>query len=68
MKEDGRYVAISIAGAWVLIIITKLLTGDFITQTKLLEVGSFDVKLETVLVGLYTFVAYLVIAQLIKRG
>lgn len=67
VQKNGGYIAISIAAAWVLVIVTKLLSGDFITRTKLLDAGSFDVKLETVLVGVYTLIVYLIIARFATR-
>jgi hypothetical protein len=64
MRNGALTVVISIAGAWILILVTKLLSGDFIERTKLFERGSFDIKLETVLVGVYMLVMYLILSRL----
>lgn len=55
----------SITGAWILIIITKLLSGNYIEETILFESDSFDIKLESILVGIYMLLILLVWRRLI---
>ncbi len=61
MKRNTWDLFISIVIAWLLITITKVIAAGALEDAKLLEIGRFNIRSETILMGVYTFVVYAVL-------
>src|SRR3989344_3908873 len=61
MKRNAFDLFISIFIAWVLIIITKIIAAGALEDAKIVELGRFNIRSETILMGVYTFVVYLIL-------